>query len=153
MIYRLAGSRFTLLLITFSILIGTAGMVTNQVEILTTNYQLNFIPTEVEIEENIAILIAAFGVFLEYRRWLLDRIYPDAIPDSVDQFDRYSRDIGVVLILIAIFMESADLLFLALNSWDIEFAGLKYAEVALLFAANLVAIVTVALFGLRTLRG
>ena len=109
MIYRLAGSRFTLLLINFSILIGTAGMVTMQVEFLTTNYQLNFIPAEVGIEENIAILIAAFGVFLEYRRWLLDRIYPDAIPDSVYQFDRYSRDIGVILILIAIFMESAGL--------------------------------------------
>ena len=42
MIYRLAGSRFTLLLINFSILIGTAGMVTMQVEFLTTNYQLNW---------------------------------------------------------------------------------------------------------------
>ena len=50
-------------------------------------------------------------------------------------------------------MESADLLFLALNSWGIEFVGLKYVEVAILFAANLLAVVTVALFGLRSLKG
>ena len=53
MIYRLAGSRFTLLFITLCILIGTAEMMTSQVEFLTTNYQLNFIPALVGIEENI----------------------------------------------------------------------------------------------------
>jgi uncharacterized membrane protein len=104
------------------------------------------------MEENIIILIAAFGVFLEHRRWLLDRMYPDSMPESVDVFDRYSHDIGVFLILTAIFMESVNLLFLALNNWGIDFPGLKYAEITLLFAANLIAIATIGLFGSRLLR-
>ena len=73
MIYRLAGSQATLIAITLSILVGATGIVTEQLGFLTENLHMNFIPQEVGLEENIAILVAGFGVFLEHRRWLLDR--------------------------------------------------------------------------------
>jgi len=152
MIYRLAGSHFTLHLITLSILIGIIGIMTEQFEFLITNHHLNFIPAEVGMEDNISVLVASLGIFLESRRWLLDRIYPNTIPESIDQFDRYSQGIGVFLILIAIAIESADLFFLALNKWNIESAGLKYLEISVLSAANLLALTIVTLFGLRSIR-
>jgi len=73
MFYRIAASRPTLYLITLCILIGAAGIMTDQVEFLINNYNLDFIPGEVELEANIAILIAAFGVFLERLGWLAER--------------------------------------------------------------------------------
>jgi hypothetical protein len=44
MIIRLASSHFTLFLITVSILIGTAGVMTVQIEFLATNFQLEHFP-------------------------------------------------------------------------------------------------------------
>jgi hypothetical protein len=152
MIYRLSGSNVTLLLITLSILVGAAGVMTDQVKFLLTSHSMDFIPTEVGLEENIAILIAGFGVFLEHRRWLLERIYPNGIPDPVDQFDRYAHDMGVLLILIAIFTEAADLLFLALNSWGFDMIWLKYFEISVLFAANILAVGAVATFGTKLMK-
>jgi len=152
MIYRLSGSNFTLILITLSIIIGATGVMTDQVKFLLTSHSMNFIPAEVGMEENIAILIAGFGVFLEHRRWLLERIYPDGIPDTVDAFDRYAHDMGVLLILIAIFTEAADLLFLAFNSWGLDMNWLKYFEIGVLFAANILAVGTVATFGVKLLK-
>jgi len=152
MVIRLAGSKFTLKFITLIILFGAAGIMTDQIVFLVENHHMDFIPAEIGLEADIAIQMAAFGVFLEHRGWLLDRIYLDGIPETVKQFDRYCHDVGVLLILIAVIIESVDLFFLALNNWGIEFAGLKYTEIALLVAINLTAVVTVALFGLRSLR-
>ena len=152
MIYRLTGSHLTLQLISLSVLIGTAGIMTDQIKFLTTNHKLNFIAAEVSMEENIAILIAAFGVFLEYRHWLLDRKFPDGIPDAVHNFDRYAHDVGVTLILIAIFIEATSLFFLAFSSWGVEFSGLKYLEVAMIFVANISAVLIISRFGIRSLK-
>ena len=152
MIYRLAGSHFTLALITISILIGCAGVMTEQVVFLKSNYHMNFILDEIELETNIVILIAAFGIFLEYRHWLLERNYPDGIPEDIDKFDKNSHDISVLLILIAILAESVDLFFIALNHWGIAFTVLKYTEISILFFANITAIALIGIFGLRLLR-
>ncbi|MAF48509.1 MAG: hypothetical protein CMM10_09610 [Rhodospirillaceae bacterium] len=152
MVYRLAGNQITLFLFTLAIIIGAAGIMSDQIKFLTNNLHMDFIPTEVGLENSIAILIAAFGIFLEHRRWLLDRIHPDGLSEKVEQFDRYSHDIGVLLIMIAILMEAADVLFLALNTWGFEFAGLKYSEVLVLFAINLLAIITILLFAWRIIR-
>ena len=117
MFFRFAGSYFALVLITISVLIGVTGVMTNQIQFLITNIDLEFIPSEIGLEEEIVILIAAFGVFLEHRYWLLDRLYPDGIPADVKTFDQYTHEFGVFLILLAIFMEATDLGFLALNNW------------------------------------
>jgi hypothetical protein len=44
MFYRIAASRLTLNLITLAILIGTAGIMTDQVRFLIDNYSLDFVP-------------------------------------------------------------------------------------------------------------
>ena len=152
MIYRFSASPLALILITLSILIGSAGIMTDQVRFLLANHNLNFLPDEIGMESNIVILIAGFGVFLEHRRWLLERIYPDGIPEPVDLFDKYSHDIGVLLILIAILMESADILFLAFNTWGLEMTWLKYVEISTLFFMNIVAVCVVAVFGFKLVK-
>ena len=152
MIYRLAGSQSALHAINLCILLGIAGIMTEQIQFLSAHFEMNFIPEEVAMEQSIAILLAAFGVFLEHRRYVLERIYPDAIPEPIQQFDHYSHNIGVMMILIAILMEALALLFLAFNSWGFNFAGLKYIEISLLFGINLVASGMLLKFGIRTLK-
>lgn len=149
MIYRIAGGHMTLVFITICILLGSAGIMTEQIQFLAANHHLNFIPTEVSLEENIAILIAAFGVFLEHRCYLLRRIYPDGIPDTVEQFDQYSHNIGVMFILVAIVIVAIDLLFLALDTWGINLSVLKYVEISILFSINLIAALMLVVFGFK----
>jgi hypothetical protein len=79
MIFRLAGGHRSLLLLTIVILIAFAGIMTEQIKFLAENHHMNFIPAEIGLEQDITILTAAFGVFLEHRRWLLDRMYPDGM--------------------------------------------------------------------------
>ena len=78
--------------------------------------------------------------------------FPDGIPDAVHNFDRYAHDVGVILILIAVFIEAASLFFLALNGWGVESAGRKYAEVAMLLTANVSAVLMIARFEFRSLK-
>ena len=63
MVYRLAGNQITLFLFTLAIIIGAAGIMSDQIKFLTNNLHMDFIPTEVGLENSIAILIAAFGIF------------------------------------------------------------------------------------------
>ncbi len=121
----------------------------DQISFLITNHDLNFIPGEIGLEEGITILIATFGVFLEHRCWLLERLYPDGLPGAVEQFDDFAHDIGLYLILIAIVIEAHDILFLALNKWGLDFPGLKYTEITMLFASNLLALAIIVFFGWR----
>ena len=124
---------------------------TEQITFLIAHIELNFIPSEVGMENNIAVLIAGYGVFLEHRRWLLVRIYPDPLPVAVDQFDRYCQDIGVYLILTAIAIEAADLMFLAFNNWGLNSPHIKYLEVLCLFATNLMALALIGHFLRQTM--
>ena len=125
---------------------------TQQVQFLVDHIDLNFIPTEVALEENIAILIAAFGVFLEHRIYLLRKIYPDTIPEHVAEFDQYSHDAGVMFIMLAIFMEATDLFFLALNSWGFVQTSLKYIEISILFGINLLSAGMFIVFAMRSFK-
>jgi len=152
MIYRLAGSHATVILLTIAVMIGSAGIMTQQVQFLLAHHQLNFIPSEVNLEGSIAILIASFGVFLEHRRYLLDRIFADGVPATVDAFDRHAHHVGVMFILIAITMEAVDMLFLALNNWRFDTVGLKYVEISILFIINSLAFVYFAMFLARGYR-
>ncbi len=152
MIYRMAGSHFTLLFITLGILLGCAGIMTKQVDFLATNYQMDFIPDEINLEENIAILIAAFGVFLEHRSYLLNLIYPDGLPEPVAQFDQYSHNAGVMFIFVAILVVAIDLFFLALNTWGVTFATLKFLEISVLFGINLLTFLMFIVFGFRAIQ-
>ncbi len=153
MIYRIAGSHLTLGCITLSILLGTCGIMTQQVEFLIENHHLNFIPAEIVLEDDIAILIAAFGVFLEHRGYLLKKVYPDGAPYTIERFDVYAHDFGVMLILIAILIVALDLAFLAFSTWGITFASLKYIEILALFAANVLVTIMMLVFTYRLLSG
>lgn len=126
--------------------IVSAGTMTEQVEFLLSQLETNFIPTEVEIEGSIVILLACFGVFLEHRRYLLSKIYPDGVPDALARFDRSSHHIGVMFIMIAILTEFLDLFFLALNSWGLVMKSVQVTEVAILFAINGATFLCVAAF-------
>lgn len=152
MIYRIAGHHYTLIIIALSIMTGIAGVMTEQVKFLIDNAHLNFIPGEIQLEGNIVILVAAFGVFLEHRGYLLEKMYPGGAPDTVGQFDDYSHHIGVMFILVAIAMEALDLLFLAFNKWGFTSPVLQFSEIAVLFVANVMAFAMLIHFGLKTLR-
>ena len=102
MFYRWFGDLFTPVFVTLGIMVVDAGAMTEQIVFLIAYLETDFIPAEVEMEGNIVILFACFGVFLEHRRYLLDKIYPDGLPGSVEQFDHASHHIGVMCILVAI---------------------------------------------------
>jgi hypothetical protein len=91
-------------------------------------------------------------VFLEHRRYLLAKIYPNGLPDSVEQFDESSHHIGVMFILIAIITEFLDLFFLALNSWGVVSTRVQFVEIATLFAINSATFVCLAIFVLWVLK-
>ena len=115
------------------------------------NHQLDFIPAEIGMEEDLAILLASFGIFLEHR-WLLERVYPEGVPEPVAKFDLKGRKFGILLILLAVLIECFDMAFLALNTWGLDHSGLKYFEVALLFAGNVLAVVGVTRFSFEIVR-
>lgn len=152
MIYRWFGSHFTVVVFTLGIMIVGAGIMTEQVLYLTAHLETNFIPAEVEMEGNIVILIACFGVFLEHRRYLLDQVYPHGLPESVKRFDRTSHKIGVMFILVAILTEFLDLFFLALNSWGFVSPTVQFVEIATLFTVNAATFMGLAIFLLWVLR-
>jgi hypothetical protein len=151
MFYQIAASRLTLNLITLTILIGTAGIMTDQVRSLATNYKLDFIPGEVALEGSVTILVAAYGVFLERLGWLAERAGLDAGPSDA-LLHRRAHDAGNALILMAIFMEAVSLLVLALDTLGLSAPALKFAEVALLFATNGFAAGIAAVFAIRVMR-
>jgi hypothetical protein len=152
MMYRLAASRSALVLFIVVIFLGVAGIMTEQISFLLASHQLDFVPAEISMEEDIAILLAAFGVFLEHRFWLLDKIYPNGVPEPAKKFDLYAQHVGILLIMIAVFIECFDMLFLAFNTWGFSNAGLKYLEVTFLFVCNTVAVLSLVKFGHETFR-
>lgn len=116
MILRAAESHLTLMLITLAILIGSVGIMTQQIGFLASSHQMNFIPADVNLEDDIAILLAAYGVFLEHHRYLLDMIYKDGLLPAIEAFDDYSHQFGVLMIPVAFLLVALDLLILALST-------------------------------------
>lgn len=153
MVYRCLGHYFTLVLVTLGVMIVDAGIMKEQITFLIGHIETNFIPTEVEMEGNIVILLACFGVFLEHRHYLLEKVYPNGLPESVDQLDRSSHHVGVMFIFIAILTELLNLLFLTLNSWGVVSTGLKFAEISVLFSINAAAFLYLGAFAVRILKG
>jgi hypothetical protein len=150
--YRWFGHHFALVFLTLGVMLVGAGTMTEQITFLTAHLETNFIPAEVQMEGSIVILLACFGVFLEHRRYLLVKNYPEGIPDHVDRFDRSSNHIGVMFILVAIFTEFLDLFFLALNSWGFVSPSLNVFEIATLFAINLTTFLCLGVFVLWVLK-
>ncbi len=148
---RLAASQTTLMVFSLLILLGVLGIMTEQLRFLLANHQLDFIPSEIDLEEDIAILIVAFGVLLEHRFWLLERIYPNGVPAPVQKLDLYSQKFGIFLIIIAVIIECFDMAFLALNIWGFDHSGLKYFEISILFSANVVASLSIARYCFKIL--
>lgn len=136
---------------TAAIIIGLSGIMTDQLRFLFENHHMNFIPTEIELEESVAILVASFGAFLEYRRWLLEKVYEGNIPRDIEAFTRDSYDTGILMILLAVSMESINLFFLALNTWGLGFPGLKYLEICIMFFLNLTALFLAIHFGYKNM--
>lgn len=152
MLYRIFGNHLTLVILTLGIMVVGAGAMTEQIRYLAAHLETNFIPAEIEMEGNIVILLACFGVFLEHRGYLLAKIYPNGVPDPVAQFDRSSHHVGVMFILIAIVTEFLDLFFLALNSWGFVSTAFQITEIATLFVINAATFVCLAVFILWVLR-
>lgn len=152
MIYRLAGSHFTLVVIITGILFVLAGLMTEQIDFLTRNYGGNFMPAEIATEGSIVLLIGCFGVFLEHRHYLLDKIYSGALPDSVARFDHASHNLGVMFIMAALFIEFLDLLFLSLNNWGFAEPWFKFLEISVLFAGNMATFIAFVIFGFWSFR-
>ena len=152
MFYRWFGNHFTLVFVTLEIMVVGAGAMREQIVFLIAHLETNFIPAEVEMEGNIVILLACFGMFLGHRRYLLDKIYPDGLPESVEQFDHASHHFGVMFILVAIVVEFLDLFFLALNSWGIVLPTVQFVEIAMLFAINAATFISLAIFVLWVLK-
>ena len=152
MIFRLAASKSVLFTFSFFILLGVAGIMTEQITFLLDHHQMDFIPAEIDLEEDIAILLAAFGVFLEHRFWLLDRIYPNGVPEPLREFDLYGQKFGIFLILIAVVIECLDMAFLAINIWGLDNSTIKYLEISLLFAGNILAVSGILRFCVATVK-
>ena len=91
------------------------------------------------MEEDLVILIAAYGVFLEYRYYLIEKVYPNGFPFTVKELDDYAHEIGVILILLAVIMEVVNILFLAVNNWGFSSLVFNFIEITILFVLNLVA--------------
>ena len=119
------------------IVFGAVGIGALQVDFLIEHLKGNFIPGEITLEEDIAIVIAAFGVFLDNRRWLVRAKYGDDQPESEVSLSAVCQHYGVGFILLGIFIEVIDLAFLALNNYGLGSGTLKFIEVGVLFLLNI----------------
>lgn len=133
----------------FGILFGTLGIVWLQIQFLVENHHLNFIPGEITLEENIAIVIAAFGVFLDLRRWVVRSFYADGVPEEEEARSAFCQKRGVQFILLGILIEIVDLCFLALTNFGLDMPILLYGEFLVLLVLNLVAIVSLLIFAIE----
>lgn len=137
-----------LYVIVLGILFGTLGICWLQIQFLIENHHLNFIPGEIAFEENIAIVIAAFGVFLDLRRWVIRSHYGDEIPEAEQIRSTFCQQRGVQFILLGILIEVVDLCFLAITNFGLDTPLFLYSELVVLFVFNLFAITLLITFAL-----
>lgn len=145
-------SKSLLLFFSLFIIIGTLGIITDQVDFLLKHYQLNFVPGEISLEENIAILLAAFGAFLELRPSVTEHLYENSPPAIEIAINDIAQLYGVYIILLAISIECIDLGILALETWSLNYPILKFIEIFILFSLNLVAVILLIKFFVKILR-
>ncbi|MBO6520569.1 MAG: hypothetical protein JJ900_08515 [Rhodospirillales bacterium] len=140
MLYALTINPWIIILAGAGIIFGAVGIGVLQFQFLMENMHMNFVPGEVNLEEDIAIVVAAFGVFLDNRRWLVRGRYGDNVPDHEQTFSELCQKFGVGLILMGIFIEVVDLGFLALDNFGFTLPMIRYSEVGFMFLLNLGAI-------------
>ncbi len=146
MIYAVALNRYMLLIFTVGILIGTLGIFTEQIVFLTQHYSAEFISEEIELEDDIALLMALYGVFLDKRRWVVHFQIADDASDVTKAFADETQKTGIALILIAIIVKVIDMFFMSMNTWGVGSTFIVYLEVVFLFAVNIVAILLLVRF-------
>ena len=139
MIYAVALNRYMLLVFTFGILIGTLGIFTEQIVFLTQHYSAEFISEEIKLEDDIALLMALYGVFLDKRRWVVHFQFTNDVSDATKDFADDTQKTGIALILIAIIVKVIDMFFMSMNTWGAGSTFAVYLEVIFLFAVNIVA--------------
>lgn len=152
MIYAVALNRYMLLVFTVGILIGTLGIFTEQIVFLTQHYSAEFISEEIELEDDIALLMALYGVFLDKRRWVVHFQVADDVSTETKDFADDTQKTGIALILIAIIVKVIDMFFMTMNSWGAGSTFIVYLEVVFLFAVNIVAMLLLIRFLLKLLK-
>lgn len=138
-IYVLALNRYLLLALTIAILIGTSGIFTEQIVFLTQHFSAEFIAEELALEDDIALLMGLYGVFLDKRRWVVYFQVADDASDEVKEFADDTQKTGIALIIIAIGIKLIDMFFMTINNWGVGSTSITYLEVMFLFAVNVVA--------------
>lgn len=130
-------SKYTLTIFTFFIIVGTSGIMTEQVYFLMDNYNLNFILSEVKLEEDIAILLASYGAFLECRPWISEYLCKNKIDQLSEKLNFECQKYGIFFILLAVFIECFDLALMAFETWNFHFPFLKFIEIVILLLLNI----------------
>lgn len=147
-IYALVLNRYLMLVFTIGILIGTLGIFTEQIVFLTEHYSADFISEELALEDDIALLMALYGVFLDKRRWVVHFQIEGNVPDTVKNFADNTQKTGIALILIAIGIKVIDMFFMTLNTWGVGETSVVYLEVVFLFTVNIIAMLLLIRFTL-----
>lgn len=146
MIYAIALNRYMLLVFTVGILIGMCGIFTEQIIYLTQHYSAAFITEEIDLEDDIALLMALYGVFLDKRRWVVHFQTPGDVSAATKDFADDTQKTGIALILIAIIIKVIDMFFMSMNTWGAGSTFIVYLEATFLFTVNIVALVLLVRF-------
>lgn len=145
-IYAVALNRYLMLVFSLAILIGTAGIFTEQLVFLTQHFSAEFITKEIGLEDEIALLMGLYGIFLDKRRWVVHFQSPKDAATATKDFADDTQKTGIALILIAIGIKVIDIFFLSMNSWGVGSTAFIYVELTLLFAVNLMAMLLMVRF-------
>ncbi len=70
-IYTIALNRYLMLVFSLAILIGTFAIFTEQIIFLTQHFSAEFINEEIGLEDEIALLMGLYGIYLDKRRWIV----------------------------------------------------------------------------------
>lgn len=151
-IYTIALNRYLMLVFSLAILIGTFAIFTEQIIFLTQHFSAEFITEEIGLEDEIALLMGLYGIYLDKRRWIVHFQVVEDASTANKEFADDTQKIGIALILIAIGTKVVDIFFLSMNSWGVGSTSYVYVELAFLFAVNLVAMLLMLRFTLMLLR-
>ena len=134
--YAFASRPIALVIGVIGIIFGVCGIAYLQLQYLIQFYNESLIPGEVSLEENVAIAIAAFGVFLENRHRILTAAQGNDLSQRDIDISELCQKIGFPLLLLGILIEVVDLIFLALYNygWVSHLSDLM--EVGFLFLLN-----------------
>ena len=138
-IYAITLNRYLLLVFSLAILIGTFGIFTEQIVFLTQHFSADFITEEIGLEDEIALLMGLYGIYLDKRRWIVHFQVTEDASTATKEFADDTQKTGIALILIAIGTKVIDIFFLSMNSWGVGATSFVYIELAFLFGVNLLA--------------